>query len=82
MGADMALCRDAAVPLQNAFQITSRDCRRAGARKPVSASDPAPERRYVPKGKPPKAAQRQSTSYVQFNGVLGTALTTPQAAHA
>jgi hypothetical protein len=31
----------------------------------VSESDPAPERRHVPKGKPPQAAQRQSSSYAE-----------------
>jgi hypothetical protein len=29
----------------------------------VSVSDPAPERRHVPKGKPPQAAQRQRQLY-------------------
>jgi hypothetical protein len=38
--------------------IRLRTCRseEAGER-----SDPAPERRHVPKGKPPKAAQRQES---------------------
>jgi hypothetical protein len=33
----------------------------------VSDSDPAPERRHVPEGKPPQAAQRQSSSYRTFD---------------
>jgi hypothetical protein len=36
--------------VQVSYQITTSDCRRAAARKPVSDSDPAPERRHVPSG--------------------------------